>query len=266
MQERAPQTLAVAFPTSRLRPLNGHVEMRIADAVSASLSRTDQVTEIVSALFDRIGGEVNSRDLVRRLATGARAWLLMQAARVFHADQTWFSARCDACAEPYDLNVNLADIPRSKPDEDFPVTTVRTSIGARRFEIPNGLVEAKLIRAEPKDAPRLLASLTGLSKQADLEANAFSDGDLTRIDAALDAATPDVAEEVTTLCPACQSETHARLDPLEFAFPNADHLDREIFLIAKTYGWDEPTILALPSDRRRRHARMISSEMRRVAR
>lgn len=256
MAERAPLTLAVAFPSTRPKPLTGAVEMRIADALSAGISRPEKVSAILAALFERIGGAPGTMALARRLATGSRSWLLLKAAGMFQAGQDWFSASCGECGESYDLRLNPAEVPRSAPGAGYPFVTVETSLGPRRFEAPNGLAEEALASGR-QDPARLLAATCGLAKEADRDAAEFTKADLAMILSALDEITPDIAETVTSTCPSCGAETAARLDPLDYAFPTAARLDREIHLIAGHYGWDEPTILALPSHRRQRHAAMI---------
>ncbi|WP_238366283.1 hypothetical protein [Mesobacterium pallidum] len=265
MPDRAPDTLAVAFPSALPRVLTGRVELELADALTPRLPRPQRVTAVLTALFDRVGGEAATPSLLWRLATGARAHLLLRAARAFFPARGWFSGRCDGCGGEYDLHLDLGQVPRSEPLEGYPLVTVQTSLGPRRFEVPNGLTEDHLSRDSTADR-RTLAGLTGLSDRAQAEAARFTPGDLAAIEAALDEATPDVAEEIQSTCPDCGAGVSARLDPLDFAFPAPDRLDREIFLIARCYGWDEPTILALPSARRRRHAAMIAADGRRGAR
>lgn len=258
MAERAPLTLAVAFPSAAPAPLTGAVEMRIAEAVSSGLSRPEKVTQILAAAFIRIGGEAAGPALIRRLATGARAFLLLRAAEMFSAGARWFSARCAACGEDYDLRLNPAAAPRSAPGAGFPLVTVETELGPRRFEAPNGLTEAALTGGS--DPLRILAARTGLSERAGEEAMEFSAEGLETIAAALDAVTPDIADIIATTCPACGAGAEAQLDPLTFAFPTAEQLDREIHHIARAYGWREPEILALAPQRRARYAALIFAE------
>lgn len=265
MQTRAPITLPVAFPSAQLRPVTGMVELAIGDAMSRPMTRPETVTAVLAAVFSRIGGHDASPDLIDGLATGARAWLLMRAARVFHGSGGWFTAQCPACDAPFDVQIDLGDLPRSAASADFPVITVDTSRGPRPFEIPNGQTEAALAR-RTSDAPRALAALCGLSQDAADDAAAFTPDDLHRIETALDAATPDVADEFDTTCPACSAQTKAQIDPLDFAFPKLDQIDRDIHLIARSYGWDEPTILRMPSHRRTRHANMIAASLKQRAR
>jgi hypothetical protein len=258
MQSRAPITLAVAYPSAQLRPVTGIVELALGEAMSRPLTRPEVVTAVLDAVFAKVGGQAVSPALLGGLATGARAWLLLRAARVFHGSHGWFTAQCPDCQEPFDLQLDLDALPRSNATSGFPIVTVQTSLGPREFEVPNGTTEIALTYRAAEGAIAL-AALCGLSKDAETEATQFTQDDLTAIEETLDDATPDVADEIQTTCPACRAQTKAQIDPLTFAFPKLDHLDRDIHLIARSYGWDEPTILQMPSNRRRRHANMIAS-------
>ncbi|WP_147127632.1 hypothetical protein [Shimia ponticola] len=256
MSDRAPHTLAVAYPSAVPRRMTGMVELDLAEAAHSRLPRPSKVSAVLEAMFAEVGGVAMRAGLTDVLATGARAWLLLRTARVFFGNQGWFTAPCGVCQQPFDLSVDLASVPKSAPGAAFPVITVKTSLGPRRFEVPNGRTEAAL--AQQADL-RVLAAVTGLAPDAGSEADQFTSEDLIAIETALDDATPDVAEEITSSCPACGGDLALRLDPLDFAFPKPERIDRDVYLLARTYGWDEPTILAMPTSRRRRHAQMIAS-------
>lgn len=263
MPERAPLTLAVAYPTAVARPMTGHVELALGDALSAHLPRPDRVSGVLSAVFAQIGGNKVSDGLLEQLTSGARAWLLAKAALVFLPGKRWFQANCTGCGQIYDLSLSLSDLPRGPKTDAFPVVEVNTSLGLRRFEVPNGRVERRLVDAPPEDALQVLVRETALAQSAEDDSAAFTGHDLEAIETALDEASPDISEEVATICPSCEAETRARLDPLDFAFPSTRALFRDIHDIAKGYGWSEPVILDLPSARRRIYAQMIRAEARR---
>jgi hypothetical protein len=264
MQTRAPITLAVAYPSAQLRPITGAVELAVGEAMARPLSRPKVVTAVLDAVFAKVGGQPVSADILGGLATGARAWLLMRAAQVFHGNGGWFTAQCPACSAPFDLQIDLAALPRSDASAAFPVITADTSLGPRQFEIPNGRTETALYH-RAAEGVRAIAALCGLSQNAETDAKAFTRDDLNKIETSLDKATPDVADEIDTICPACTAKTKAQIDPLTFAFPKLDALDRDIHLIARDYGWDEPTILQMPTGRRRRHANMIAASQKQRA-
>jgi hypothetical protein len=116
------------------------------------------------------------------------------------------------------------------------------------------------------DPRRGLVALLALADTADADAERFSEADLALIETILDDITPDIADRISATCPECGATTQAMIDPLSFAFPRAETLLREAHLIARAYGWREPSILALPSHRRRAYAGLIAFEMRGGAR
>lgn len=240
--------------------MTGVLELELASAMNPRLTRPEIVTGVLATVFSRIGGAEARRSGVRRLTSGAREWLLQKAAGLFWSETGWFEACCVSCGETLDIQAMLHDAPRKRAGREFPVVTVATSLGARRFEAPNGLHEESLARDAPADGARALLSCCGLSETAAQDAGAFSAADIDAIQSALDAACPDVADEVTTACPVCGDETRARLDPLAFAFPKSRALLREIHLIASAYHWSEDAILELPSRRRRTYAALVHAE------
>ncbi|RLJ59882.1 hypothetical protein BCF46_0072 [Litoreibacter meonggei] len=257
MPDRAPTTLAVGFPTATPHTLTGRVELALADALRLP-TRPERASGVLDALFSSIGGLPVTRNLVDRLATGARAWCLTRAALTFLPGLRWFQASCTSCGEVYDLSVSLADTPRSDIPVAFPVIEVDTSLGPRRFEVPNGATERALADAAPTDAPRVLAASCGLDSEASAQAALFNPSDLALIDTQLDAATPDIPDTLTSTCPTCEAETSARIDPLSFAFPNAAALVQQIHALATAYHWSEDAILDMPSSRRRAYAKLIA--------
>ncbi len=255
--QREAQTIAVAFPSHKPRLMTGTVELGVAAAVAPRLNRPDQVSEVLSTVFAEIGGVATDMARVRRLASGAREWLLQRAAGLFWKDTGWFQSTCATCETVYDLPLVLEGAPRKPASDRFPVVTVRTSLGERAFEAPNGLHEEILAHDRDGDPARALVAACGLGRDAHDDAAAFTAADLDAIDAALDAASPDVADEVSTVCPACNSAVVARIDPLEFAFPSVQSVLGDVHEIASAYHWSEEAILALPSGRRRAYAGLI---------
>ena len=260
MASRAPQTLAVAFPKHKPHALNGSLELAVASILGGNLTRPERVSNLLSIVFNQISGKRADLSRVRRLASGAREWLLQRAAGLFWSDTGWFQARCVACDAAFDIPTRLAQAPRKPAGRDFPLVAVRTSLGKRQFEAPNGLHEELLARRAQDEPTRALLEYCGLSERAAQDAREFSDQDIAVIEAALEAASPEIADEVLTHCPNCRQETVARLDPLDFAFPSIQSLLREVHVIAAAYRWSEDAILKLPTSRRRRYASLILAD------
>jgi hypothetical protein len=254
---RAPVTHASAFPDSGFRPLSGAVELAVAEAAAAAATRPERVTAVLAAIYDQIAGEQATPALIRRLSAGTREWLLQRAALRFRADLNWFEAPCQACGAAYDLALSVAAAPRKPAGPDFPVTTVETSLGPRRFEAPCGMHEEAAARRLDGDPRRSFAALCGLADDAGTEAARFDEDDLAQIDAALEELSPDVASSAAAVCPSCGAETAARMEPLRFTFPRPIDVLAETHLLASAYHWSEDRILALSPARRRDYAELI---------
>lgn len=259
---RAPETLALAFPEAVPRPMTGTVELRLAEAGAAPLSRPERASAVLAALYETLDGTAVTPPLVRRLPSGARAWLLCRGAALMGRESGWFQAECTACGAPYDLQLRLAEVPRGPPGPGFPTAEVETSLGPRRFEVPNGRHEEALARGTTADPRRDLLALLGLAETAAEDALRYTEADMAGIETALEATAPDIGDRIATTCPACGTATEAVIDPLAFALPHPDEILRETHLIARAYRWDEAAIHALPSGRRRAYARIIAAESR----
>lgn len=257
MENRAPQTLAVAFPSHEPHPLTGSLEFAVASALGDHLSRPVRVNNVLSIVYRQISGKHCELSRVRRLASGAREWLLQQAARLFWSESGWFQSSCINCNSMFDVPATLASAPRKSAGRGFPVVSVLTSLGQRQFEVPNGLHEEQLALNVAHEPVRDLLGLCGLANNALDEAHVFTKTDIATIEAALEETSPEIADEIITRCPNCQAQTQARIDPLEFAFPKTKTLVQEVHLIASSYHWSEQAILALPTARRRHYTNLI---------
>ena len=264
---REPKTHLSTFPVTTLRPRVGSTELSVAEAAAGVGSRPERVTAVLAAVYGTIAGEAATLELVRSLCTGAREWLLQQAAHQLHPRLGWFETRCETCHEPYDLALALGAAGRAEGGRGFPVVVVETSLGRRSFEAPNGNHEEAWARqvatphsAEEIDPKRFFAAACGLADGASAEAQRFDANDLERIDGALEDLSPDVADAVVSSCPNCGEPTTARLEPLSFGFPDALDILRDVHLIAGRYAWTEDHILDMPSSRRSAYVSLISQQ------
>lgn len=256
-------TLATAFPQAVLRPMAGVTELAVAEAAIRKGTRPERVTWVLNAVYQTIAGKPVTLDSVRRLLCGTREWLLQRAAHHFRPDLTWFEAICTHCGHPYDLSLKLTEATRRLPDNGEPAIEVDTSLGTRSFLVPNGGHEEAFAQRNPGGDPRrAFAALCGQSEHAAEEARQFDDHDLALIDEALEAASPDIADEARTTCPSCRSETTARIDPLLFAFPREAAILQETHLIAMAYGWPHDQIFDLSVRHRSFFAAMIARDYR----
>jgi hypothetical protein len=260
-------TFPSAYPDPRFRPLDGHVQLAVAEAVVDTNPRPHQVTAILAAMCAELNGTTVDADTARCISSAGREWLLQRIAMQFGENANWFVAPCSACGEQFDLQVSLNAVPRSEAGPGFPVAEVDTSLGLKQFEAPNGgHEEACGTRGASKDPMRVFAALCGLTETAEEDAIRYSAADLTRIDQALETISPEIADSVDIVCPVCEFEGRARIDPLTYAFPKVDDVLEEIHLLAAVYGWSEAEILDLPLTRRSAYARLIGTKNSRSTR
>lgn len=258
-------TLAIGLPRFSLREPDGMAEFAIGRGAAAALPRPQRVTHVLIAAIKTIEGQDASADFVRRLSSGTREWLLQKVAALFRPRDDWFEGTCTVCGSQYDIALNIGDLPTKPAGLHFPVVDVATSLGRRRFDVPNGTdEEAVPLQKHGADPRRSLAALCGLADDAEKEAALFTDDDLDRIDTALDEASPQPSDRSATRCPSCGHATEAAIEPLDFAFPTEMALLKEIHQLAQQYHWSEEAILSLPTRRRRQYLAIIRSERRSV--
>jgi len=255
----------VDFPEPLFRRIDGHLEIRVAEAVEAPLPRPLRVTAIIAAMCERLGGYAAAEEQVRCVSAAGREWLLQQSGLQFFRGSTWFEAPCAGCGARFDLELPLAAVPRGPAGEGFPEVEVCTSLGPRRFEAPNGHHEEVMAVRREGDPRRIFATLCSLADEAAAEADRFVEEDLERIDAALEAISPDIADGVDVTCPDCGEPARVRIDPLTFAFPRSETILQDVHVIAGAYRWEEADILALPSQRRRAYVALIRGDAVRPA-
>ena len=263
---RAAGTLPVDFPEPLFRPVDGLVEIRVAEAAEARVARPQRVTAIIAAMCERLAGEPTDEEQARRVSAAGREWLLQRAGLEFFRGSTWFDAPCTECGERFDFELPLATVPRQLAGKGFPEVEVSTSLGLRRFEAPNGHHEEAMATQVDGDPRRVFATLCNLADEAPTDRERFIDEDLDRIDAALEAISPDIADGVDVVCPDCTKPNRIRIDPLTFAFPRSEMILQEVHVIAGAYRWAEAEILALPSERRRAYVALIRGDATRAGR
>lgn len=220
-------------------------------ATGTARTRPEAVTALLSALLDSVGGVPADAEAMRALPCGTREWLLQWTAARVSAREGWYEVSCTHCGMLFDISLDISQPICAAPGLPAREVSVETSVGTRRFAVPTGAEEERFARLpHVRDPRRALAALCerptgGHSHASEPDGSAFTEQDLERIEAALEEASPDVADTMQAHCPDCGAATEARIDPLRFAFPDeADVLER-IHLIADGYGWPLAEILGL---------------------
>lgn len=243
------------------RPLTGTLEMALADAGRAATSTPRRVTAALAVALEQLAGQAPEPAVVAELCVADRQYLMAALAAHLGFTQFWRSTLCVRCGAPFDFVVDYHSLPVKVAGQGFPFAEVETPQGRCRFRVPTGADQEVLAEiAGEEEALRCLVArcLLEVSAAPHVTADAFNDEDIARIEAALEATSPEMAVSAQATCPACGTVHDIAVDPYEvLAGPLAEDLFHEVHLLASSYHWSEKEILALPQQRRRRYLELI---------
>jgi len=217
-------------------------------------------------LFDEFGGApvltrsgaliaLSCPDVDPKLETpGARNARLMEIRQVNLGRRMFCLTACPACAEVLEIEIDTFDFTTgAAPDR----VTVNHGGYMLEFRLPT----AQDIEAAARSPSPLakLASSCGIGLPPELK---VEDPELHRtMSEAFDAADPLGCIRIETSCPTCGTITQPVLDPADLIWREfasvARRLEDDIHVLARSYGWPEREILALPESRRRRYVERV---------
>ncbi|MCY1281422.1 hypothetical protein D9M68_670810 [compost metagenome] len=208
-------------------------------------------------------------DLLARCAADAEFWwaqpvaarsaaLLRLVAVTDGIQALSFTARCPACAEAFEFDLQLAAL-LAGADDSGPIRVSLDQGADVALRRPTGDDLRRWRSARPAtraEARRLMLDSLLLEGQVRPE-------DEARLSAAVAAADPLVALAVACDCPACgaASEVPIDLDDTALARLAARQraLLREVHCLASRYGWSEAQVMALPPARRAQYLALIEA-------
>ncbi|MET9831324.1 hypothetical protein ABZ078_18925 [Streptomyces sp. NPDC006385] len=194
------------------------------------------------------------------LPVGEREADLFALRRALFGERMQVRLECAACGADMEFELDAGQFARSlgKPGtpSDSRVVRVERDGWDVRFRLPGA---ADLTAAARSADPRA-ALLTRCLVSAVRDGAAVPAGDLPapvqrRIAEAVEAADPGADVTLNIACPECDEATRAELDIASYLWTELDAWARDLLLdvhlLATSYGWSEPEILALSPLRRR---------------
>ncbi|MDP9422439.1 MAG: hypothetical protein M3Q19_06335 [Pseudomonadota bacterium] len=236
-----------------VRPLGGWDELRISEAVEAGLSAVRIATDTLARCVICDGaalGHANAAALV----IGDREVLLRAIYAITVTPKISAVAHCAAgCGGAAEFDVDLPSLIR-KPPEAGPVHRLR--LGRKRISIrlPTG-ADVERVLGMGTEAEQLLADC--VAEKVD---------SLALVAAAIERLDPNAECEIAVPCQECGALIQLYLDGfalLRAAVMAHGGIFRQIDHLARTYGWSEDEILALPRARRLRYCAMADEEVAR---
>jgi hypothetical protein len=238
-------------------PVNGELELAIANANKAASSLPEAVTGLIHATVTDDSGQRLAPETISGMSVGDRQYLVYRLAGLIDDSPRWMSLPCDSCGEPFDISYQLSDVPVKKPGKGFPEKVVKAKGRNWKVRTPTGRDQSYLVSVQNPDSAeqellRLLVTAPPGEDISDLERS-----EREAIEKAIESISPELAESTIAVCPGCGHENIALLDP----WPLSAHSERELMVevhnIAIHYHWSEREILSLPRIRRRYYLRLI---------
>ena len=202
-------------------------------------------------------------DASRLLSTpvGSRDADLITLRALLFGDVAQVRLRCARCAEELEFDLDIRQMLTSDgptEDSDAPIEVALGEWNVR-FRLPTPADLLAIGRSVPAEARGLLMQRCVVTVTRDAQPATAADLPAPvqeKLAEAVAQADPDADLRLDAPCPACGHHTSVVVDAASFLWAELDAWARgtlvEVHLLASTYGWTEPEVLAL-SPRRRRH-------------
>jgi hypothetical protein len=238
--------------------MTGEVELSLLAFASSSAPLPRRISTVLAAALEHIGGRRTDLDEVHRLPVGDRQFLARRLAGALGQDILWLAPRCSACGARFDVRIVQSSLPVKEAGPSFPWTEAVLSWGRCRLRVPTGEdQEAVADIPDDDDAVRALARRCIVAPLPPPGTD-LTDGDVSRVEQALESVAPEVTSLAESTCPECGEVNRIPLDPYACITAGSDDLWDEVHEIATVYHWSERDILALPRERRRSYLNRIA--------
>ncbi|WP_432194961.1 hypothetical protein [Streptomyces sp. bgisy027] len=190
------------------------------------------------------------------LPVGEREADLFALRRALFGERMQVRLGCVACGEDMEFDLDAGEFARSLSGPGDSIVRVGHDGWDVRFRLP-GVAD---LTAAARSADPRAALLARCLVSAARDGVAVAAGELPapvqhRIAEAVEAADPGADVTLDIACPECGSATRAELDIASYLWTELDAWARDLLLdvhlLATSYGWSEPEILALSPLRRR---------------
>jgi hypothetical protein len=166
---------------------------------------------------------------------------------------------CEACSERMEFTADTANLSHTPADESDLI-----EVKGLRFHRPTSRHLARLAQAKsPEAAAHLLLRECAESPDALPQEEEALGALLDAVEASMEAADPWADITVGVRCPACDHEAAAAFDIASILWEEIDSraqrvLD-DVHILARSYGWSEPEVLALSETRRAAYLARVQS-------
>jgi hypothetical protein len=172
----------------------------------------------------------------------------------------WLTATCGGCGAKFDVSFRHSELPVKPAGPSFPWAETTLDRKPLRLRLPTG-ADQEIIGAigDEREAVRKLVELLIEDRSAAaFDVEALSEADLTAIEAALEAVSPEIATALLAHCPSCEAEQSIAVPSVALA-GRAGQLLSDVHRLATHYHWSERDILGLKRARRQSYLQLIDA-------
>jgi hypothetical protein len=216
--------------------------------------------------LDRLGEQPADRKRVADLCVADRRFLLRALQLEMGESRRWYQSRCSGCGETFDFPLDLAALPAPKAGPGYPCATLKLGRETLRFRLPTGADQEAVTETKNEDDARLelirrcWEPASGRKSEAAWKRLCQGGAALwERVEAALEAVSPDPVSELQAACPHCERMNRVEIGPGDWLRGDPDRLLRDVHQLALHYHWSEAEILGLGRPRRERYLQLIDT-------
>ena len=237
---------------AKLRPINGRIELQLAEWAEIASSTPEFVSNVLAASVSQIGPVVVTHDVVAALCVADRQYLYLHIAAILGGDDQWLESMCGDCGERMQMCFQRSRLPVKPAGDAFPETDWNHEGRKFRLRVPTGVDQIAISALPESDALQELLNRCVTPPPDGI--------DPTVVDAALEALSPEMCTLMQTHCPACGAIQTVALDPYKIVLRSTGDLYREVHRLASCYHWSERQILTLPIERRRQYLQWVEAD------
>ena len=166
-----------------------------------------------------------------------------------------------------DVSFRFGALPAKPCSHEFPEASVSTANGSILARAPNGADQCAIASIENENdaLDALLGRLLRLPDAGDaFDIGGLSTTDRARVEDALEAMSPEVANALLAECPRCAAQNQVEVDAWGHVSGSVHALLPQVHDLASHYHWSEAEILTLPRERRLAYLQLIDKSRGRV--
>lgn len=243
--------------------ITGYIEQALFDITVANISVLQKISAILMLVLDNIGSKKPDLEIINSLSIADRQYLMMQLSMLIKGDVIWMHLQCSECSTYFDVEVDRRKLPVVYAGGSYPYASLDLHDHTVTLKVPTGEVLSKLASCSENEVmDKLLEFCITQVDEIKPDKDFFrqlQEKDIEAIESTLEAVSPFICSEISTVCPECDCDQTIALDAHLLNLSSVENLYKDIHALASHYHWNEEEILALPRERRQLYLKYIDA-------